>query len=271
MNNESHNLQAFITGASSGIGAAFAKRLAQDKYDLVLHGRRKEKLKKLALDLEKNYNISVKTITAEFSRTDELKKVENYIQSLSLDMLVNNAGYWTPGTFWERDPDSLEAMIRVHVIAPVRFTRAALPSMLKRHTGSIINVSSISAYFAIPTLENYSATKSHLITFTEALHVALMGTGVQVQVLVPGVVLTEFHSRLGVNPEENHSKKMLLPKEVVDISLQDLTRGKVVCIPSLKDKIVVPLVNALPRPIYYTLMHNRGERIEKFWRKYVKK
>lgn len=269
MNNESGHLQALITGATSGIGAAFAKRLALDGFDLVLHGRRQEKLKNLALDLEETHDISVGVITAELSRTDELREVEHYIQSLDLDMLINNAGYWTPGTFWERDPDSLEAMIHVHVIAPVRFTRAALPSMLQRHRGDIINVSSAGAYFAIPTVENYSATKSYLITFSEALHVALIGTGVHVQVLVPGFVETEFHSRLGVDPKEMRFKKML-PKEVVDISLKELRKGKVVCIPSLRDKTAVTLVNALPRSIYYKLMQSLGERTKKFWKDYVK-
>lgn len=270
MNELSSRQRAFITGATSGIGAAFAKHLAQDRFDLILHGRREEKLKKFALNLEKTYDVSTEVIIAELSRIDELKKVEHYIQGLDrLDMLINNAGYWIPGNFWERDPDALEAMIRVHVIAPVRFTRAALPGMLRRNKGDIINVSSVAAYFSTLTVENYCATKAYLITFSEALHVALMGTGVRVQVLVPGFTLTEFHSRLGVDPKKMRAKKML-PEEVVDISLKSLEKGKVVCIPSVKGRALVTLANALPRRIYYKVMRSQGEKVKRFWEKYAR-
>ncbi len=265
MNKSSDRPCALITGATSGIGAAFVNRLAQQGFDLILHGRRKAKLTERAKGLERTHHISVETIIAELSRAEEMKKVEERIQGLDrLDMLINNAGYWTPGAFWKQPPHTLEAMIMVHIIAPVRFIRAALPRMLERHQGDIINVSSMSAYFNMTTVENYGATKAYLLNFTESLHVALMGTGIRVQALAPGFTKTEFHSRLGADLTKSQERWMR-PEELVDISLKALEKGKVVCIPGVKRRLLVKLVCALPRPVYYKIMKVIGEKVKKRW------
>ncbi len=265
VNRSSGRPLAVVTGATSGIGAAFADRLAQKGFDLVLHGRREKELTERARNLEKTYRTSVGTIIAELSRAEELKRVEERIASLGrLDMLVNNAGYWTPGVFWETSPESLEAMIMVHVVAPARFIRAAIPRMMEQHKGDIINVSSLGAYFNMATVENYAATKSYLLSLTESLHVALMGTGIRVQALAPGFTATEFHSRLGANVTEAQ-KKWMRPEEVVEISLSALEEGRVVCIPGVKRRLLVRLASALPRPLYYRMMKTIGERVKKRW------
>jgi len=270
--NESYDRPcALVTGATSGIGAAFANQLAQEGFDLILHGRRQEKLIGHAKILEKTYPISVDIILAELSRIDQVKTVEERIKSLDrLDMLINNAGYWEPGFFWEHSPDSLEAMIMVHNVAPVRFIRAALPHMLERDKGDIINVSSLGAYFNIVTVENYSATKAYLISFTESLHVALMGTGIRVQALAPGFTVTEFHSRLGADLTKEQ-RTWLHPEEVVEESLRALGKGLVVCIPGLKRRIIVKLASMLPRFVYYRIMRVIGERGKKRWDEIEKK
>ena len=265
MKESSDHPRALITGATSGIGAAFADRLAQQGFDLILHGRREERLAARAKDLERTHHVSVQTIIAELSRAEELMKVEECIQSLDrLDMLINNAGYWTPGLFWDHPPDALEAMIMVHNTAPVRFIRAALPRMMEQHHGDIINVSSLGAYFNMVTLENYGATKAYLINFTESLHVALMGTGIRVQALTPGFTVTEFHSRLGAD-FTTEQKRWLRPEEVVDLSLQALEKGKVVYIPGVKRRLVVKTARALPRRVYYRMMNVIGEKVKKRW------
>jgi short-subunit dehydrogenase len=265
MNGSSDRPCALVTGATSGIGAAFANRLAQKGFDLILHGRRQKKLMERAKNLERTHNISVEIIIAELSRAEEMKKVEERIQSLDrLDMLINNAGYWTPGAFWEHSPDSLEAMIMVHVIAPVRFIRAALPRMLERHKGDIINVSSMGAYFNMVTVENYGATKAYVVSFTESLHVALMGTGIRVQALAPGFTVTEFHSRLGADFTKDQ-RRWMWPEEVVDISLRALEKGRVVCIPGVKRQLIVKFASALPRRVYYKVMKAIGEKVKKRW------
>jgi short-subunit dehydrogenase len=270
MNGSSDRPCALVTGATSGIGAAFANRLAQKGVDLILHGRRQEKLMERAENLERTHHISVEIIIAELSRAEEMKKVEERIQSLDrLDMLINNAGYWTPGAFWEHSPDSLEAMIMVHVIAPVRFIRAALPRMLERHKGDIINVSSMGAYFNMVTVENYGATKAYVVSFTESLHVALMGTGIRVQALAPGFTVTEFHSRLGADFTKDQ-RKWMRPEDVVDISLRALEKGRVVCIPGVKRRLIVKFASMLPRRVYYKVMKAIGEKIKKRWDEIIK-
>lgn len=262
---------ALVTGATSGIGAAFASRLAQNGFDLILHGRRQKELMDRAKNLERIYSTSVEIIIAELSRPDEIRKVEERINSLDrLDMLVNNAGYWEPGVFWEHSPDSLEAMIMVHNVAPVRFIRAALPRMLERDKGDIINVSSLGAYLNMVTLENYGATKAYLISFTESLHVALMGTGIRVQALTPGFTVTEFHSRLGADFTKEQ-RTWMQPEEVVDESLRALGKGPVVCIPGFKRRFIVKLVSMLPRSVYYKMMKTIGEKSKKRWDEIEKK
>jgi short-subunit dehydrogenase len=262
---------ALVTGATSGIGAAFASRLAQKGFDLILHGRRQKELMDRAKNLERIYSTSVEIIIAELSRPDEIRKVEERINSLDrLDMLVNNAGYWEPGVFWEHSPDSLEAMIMVHNVAPVRFIRAALPRMLERDKGDIINVSSLGAYLNMVTLENYGATKAYLISFTESLHVALMGTGIRVQALTPGFTVTEFHSRLGADFTKEQ-RTWMQPEEVVDESLRALGKGPVVCIPGFKRRFIVKLASMLPRSVYYRMMKIIGEKSKKRWDEIEKK
>lgn len=262
---------ALVTGATSGIGAAFASRLAQKGFDLILHGRRQKELMDRAKNLERIYSTSVEIIIAELSRPDEIRKVEERINSLDrLDMLVNNAGYWEPGVFWEHSPDSLEAMIMVHNVAPVRFIRAALPRMLERDKGDIINVSSLGAYLNMVTLENYGATKAYLISFTESLHVALMGTGIRVQALTPGFTVTEFHSRLGADFTKEQ-RTWMQPEEVVAGSLRSLGKGPVVCIPGFKRRFIVKLASMLPRSVYYRIMKIIGEKSKKRWDEIEKK
>jgi len=262
---------ALVTGATSGIGAAFASRLAQKGFDLILHGRRQKELMDRAKNLERIYSTSVEIIIAELSRPDEIRKVEERINSLDrLDTLVNNAGYWEPGVFWEHSPDSLEAMIMVHNVAPVRFIRAALPHMLERDKGDIINVSSLGAYFNMVTLENYGATKAYLISFTESLYVALMGTGIRVQALAPGFTVTEFHSRLGADFTKEQ-RTWMHPEEVVEESLRALGKGLVVCIPGLKRRFIVKLASMLPRFVYYKIMKIIGEKVKKRWDEIEKK
>ncbi len=257
---------ALITGATSGIGAAFASRLAQKGFNLFLHGRRQKELMERAKNLEKtSYHTTVEIIIAELSRTEEMKKVEERIKSLDrLDILINNAGYWEPGFLWERSPDSLEAMIMVHNVAPVRFIRAALPRMLQRDKGDIINVSSAGAYINMVTMENYGATKTYLISFTESLHVALMGTGIRVQALAPGFTVTEFHSRLGADFTKEQ-RRWMKPEEVVDESLRAMEKAQVMCIPGFRRRLIVKLASALPRPIYYKVMKFIGKKVKKRW------
>jgi len=240
---------ALITGASSGIGAAFARRLAFQGYDLILVARRRQRLARLADELHKQFGVNVEVLVVDLTDTGDVGRVERHIAELRpLDILVNNAGFGIPARFAETQVDRHLAMIQVHVLASVRFSRAALPGMLARGQGAIINVSSIGAFIPKAGDVTYCATKAYLVTFSEALQAELRGTGVRIQALCPGFTRTEFLD----NPEyEKDQIKTRIPKvlwmsteEVVERSLAALGQGRVACVPGFKNRLIVALARA---------------------------
>src|SRR6266545_2081479 len=233
---------ALVTGASSGIGAAFAERLAKDGYDLIIVARRRDQLESLAEQLQANHHVNIEVIVADLSKSGDLRAVEKRVaEDTSLELLVNNAGFGAYMPFVQLDPDTAEDLIKVQVIAVMRLTRAALPGMLARGHGSIINVSSRLAFSGpmgstqLPKRATYAGTKSFVITFTQLLQSELEGTGVQVQALSPGLVRTEFHERVGMDPNRFSPQMIMAAEDLVDASLAGLKSGEVICIPALED------------------------------------
>jgi len=237
--------RALITGASSGIGAAFARRLAADGHDVVLVARRQERLEALAAEIAQAHSVEAEALAADLSKPDDVARVEERIRALpALDVLVNNAGFGTVGFFADVDVQKHLDMIHVHVLAAVRFTHAALPGMKARKRGDVINVSSGAAYLAMPNAVTYCATKMYLVTFAQALAKELTGTGVRVQTLCPGFTYTEFHD----TPEfeqfsrDDVSKGLWMSAEdVVAESLDALDAGRVVHIPGRKNRLLIGL------------------------------
>ncbi|GIV59641.1 MAG: hypothetical protein KatS3mg043_0730 [Rhodothermaceae bacterium] len=210
---------ALITGASSGIGAGFARRLAERGYNLILVARRADRLAELAEELQTRHGIEAEGLPADLATDEGIRRVEARIVDCdTLDLLVNNAGFGTTGRFAEIDLAPQLAMIHVHVIAPVRLIRAALPGMMARGAGGIINVSSVSAFWPNAGSATYSATKAYLNAFSEALAHELRGTGVTVQALCPGFTRTEFH-----DTEDVHG---LRPQPDPGLPLADDPRGR---------------------------------------------
>ncbi len=178
------NNVALITGASSGLGAVFARHLAAKGYDLVLVARREERLAALAAELQQQYSISVEILVADLARPADVERVEGRIAGIEdLDVLVNNAGFGTTGRFAEVDLAKSVAMVEVHVVASMRFCRAALPGMIARRRGALINVSSVAAFAPLPGNANYAASKAYVLTFSKALHAELRESGIKVQAL----------------------------------------------------------------------------------------
>ena len=239
---------ALVTGASSGIGAAFARSLAAQRYNLILVARREERLRQLATDLAQRYPIEVEVLVADLSDPDQVARVEDRVAASRLDLLVNNAGFGVSGTFVKADFDRLLSMIQVHVLASVRLTRAALPGMIARGHGAIINVSSMAALMPKPLDVTYCATKAYLNVFSEALQGELQGTGVRVQALCPGFTVTEFHD----DPEYQRLKvRSRIPgtfwmsaDAVVAESFRALRRGPVICIPGVKNRLLAVVVRS---------------------------
>lgn len=247
--------RALVTGASAGIGAAFAERLARDGYDLVVVARRRDRLTQLAQRVHDCYGVAAEVLVADLARPADVLTVEERVaRDQELEMVVNNAGFGMAAPFSRADPDAIEAMIHVHVMALVRLTRAALPGMMARGHGSVINVSSTSAFDATPVPRQavYAATKAFVTTFTQGVHAEVKGTGVHVQALCPGWTRTEILERRGVTSRDLGipDAAFMMPDVLVDASLKGLELGEVVCVPSLHDAGLVDQIMALQRTAF---------------------
>lgn len=240
-----------MTGASSGIGEAFARRLASEGNDLTIVARRVELLERLATELCLDCGAAVEAEPADQSLEADISMVAQRTRDAQpLTMLVNNAGFSTAERFIEADLENQKRMICLHNLAALRLAHAALPGMIARGRGSIINLSSIASLIPAPYGAIYDATKAFLIPFSEGLGQELRGTGVQA--LCPGYTHTGFHAAIGV--DRNVPEPFwLTPEQVVDASLAALEKGTVVCIPGRKQRLFVSLMFSLQRSLSYRL------------------
>jgi short-subunit dehydrogenase len=246
---------AVITGATTGIGAAYARRLAKDGYNLVITGRRKEIIQKLTDDIVKQYGIKIDLVIAELSDDNDFQKLVDVIKTKEdIEFLINNAGYSGYDKYFdESDVADHEKMIKVHQIIPMRLISLVLPGMIKRHSGNIINVSSMAAFTPFSCCSVYCSTKAFLKTYTESLYFELKDKGIKVQALCPGWTQTDFGK--SHYSKEIYAKMIkqaaMSPERVVDYSLNCLKKNKVVSIPGFTNKMVVKLFPSLPRGMYY--------------------
>jgi short-subunit dehydrogenase len=260
----SSKARALVTGASSGIGAAFARRLARDGRGLILVARRLDRLEELATELRERHGHAVTVVAADLTQPSDVRKVEEQVASdAALDLLGNNAGCGSMGRCATLDPDREEEEVRLNVIALQRLTRAALPGMIGRKRGGIINVSSMAGLQAGPCNATYSATKAFVNSFTEALHEELRGSGVQMQALCPGFTRTEFQQQAGVNTSDLPSFAWMSAEAVVDASLAGLGRGDVVLVPGFGNRVLATVAGTAPRPLVRRLLGIAGNRITK--------
>src|SRR5512134_3595 len=240
---------AVVTGASSGIGSAYARRLAADGYDLILVARRKDRLEKLAEELKASHGLQAEVLAADLTEDADLRRVEHRIaRAADLEFLVNNAGFGTRGLFFQADVEGQDRMHRLHVLAAVRLSHAALPGMVARGKGSLVNVSSVAAFGQSPGNAGYCATKAWMNSFTEGLclDLAAIGSPVKVQALCPGYTLTEFHDVSGIGRDHVPAAWWSSAEDVVAASLRGLARGNLVVVPGLRYKFYVFLMKALP-------------------------
>lgn len=240
--------RALVTGASTGLGAVFATALAGQQYDLTIVARHRERLDALAERLRQSHGIAVEVMVADLTQAAALRTVEERVaEDQALELLVNNAGFGTTGPFASLDPDREEAEIRLNIMALMRLTRAALPGMIARNRGAIINVSSLAAFVPGPYDATYGATKAFVNSFTEALHEELRGTRVRVQALCPGFTHTEFQQRAGIDVSRLPAYAWMTPEAVVEASLAALRRGQLVCVPGLVNRLLSLLIGVAPR------------------------
>jgi short-subunit dehydrogenase len=253
-----HRGLACITGATSGIGEAFARRFASDGYNLVITGRRREKIQTLAKEISDKYGINVDVEIAELSDSTTLQTLANKLGEIkNLEILVNNAGFSVKEFFHGENFSIQEKMLKVHCLATMKLTHSVLSNMIANRRGAIINVSSLSAFSPFLTNAIYAATKRFVLMFSESLHLELKKTGVKVQALCPGITRTDFHERMGYDRKKVYKKKGLMKamsaEEVVDISLKCLKKDRVVCIPGFHNRFITVLLKILPRSLTYRM------------------
>lgn len=239
---------ALVTGATAGIGAAYAELLAKAGFDLVLVARDLPRLNTVANNLKKSYKIKVETIKADLTKPMQLANVEKRLANAAkpIEVLINNAGFGIKDSFLDSELKREQELLDVLVTAPMRLTHAVLPIMVKRNSGIVVNVSSIASWIAGGT---YSSAKSYLTVFSEYLNNELKGTKVKVSALCPGFTRTEFHQRGKMRMTGLPNFMWLDANKLVAKSWSDAQKNKAVSVPGFQYKTLAIIAQYAPRPL----------------------
>ncbi|MEH2083016.1 MAG: SDR family NAD(P)-dependent oxidoreductase [Nostoc sp.] len=224
---------AIVTGASSGIGAVYAERLAGRGHDLVLVARRRDRLESLAENLRTQYGCKAEVVSADLANEADLAKVGAIVENTAdLELIANCAGLGALGLVAKIDPATLDSMVKVNVLALTHLSVAAARRFAAAKHGTIINIGSIIALMPIPGAGGYSGSKAYVLNFTHSLQAELADSNVMVQVVLPGAVRSEF---FGNKPAPFSDQLFMTPETLVDTALTALDQGETVCFPTLHD------------------------------------
>jgi uncharacterized protein len=252
---------ALITGATAGIGAAFARLLAKQGYDLVIVARDEERLESTAAQLRNEHKVGVEVLPADLSGDSGREAVAAYVASNEVDLLVNNAGLSLNTPFLRSTAEKEELLLAVNVHAVMRLTLAALPGMVQRRRGAVINVSSVSGFGAAMPGSTYPASKAWVTNFSESIGLSVAKFGVRVMALCPGYVRTEFHQRAGIDMSKIPEWLWCDADDVVATAMRDLKRGRLVCVPGTTYKFVTFGMRHLPRGLMRRVSRDTRGRI----------
>ena len=249
---------ALITGATSGIGAAYAYALAEQGHDLIITGRRRDVIENVANKIEKQFQVKASVAIAELSEKKDLDQLLDMIKKIGpVDVLVNNAGFTTKGLYHQQDIIEQEKMVLVHAVAMMKLTHAVLPGMIERRSGTIINVSSIQAVTPMSLSTTYCSVKAFMKNFSMSLFCEVREHGIKVQCVLPGFTRSDLGRTIGVDMNTMGDRDMvhwMLPEEVVQISLRELHRkNKVICVPGFGNKALYMFSKVIPERLLYAL------------------
>ncbi|MFJ2739068.1 SDR family NAD(P)-dependent oxidoreductase [Streptomyces sp. NPDC087440] len=250
---------ALITGATAGIGSAFARRLASDGHNLVVVARNTERLQKQATELHDKHAVEVEVLTADLATDEGIAAVEARLADRThpVDLLVNNAGFGNKGEFLEVPMADELTMLKVHCEAVLRLTSAAVTGMKERGRGGVVNVASVAAFVPRGT---YGASKAWVVQFTQGAAKDLAGSGVRLMALCPGFVRTEFHERAGMGTDNIPSWMWLDADKLVAEALKDMARGKALSIPDPRYKALMGVVKVAPRGLLGGITSKTGRK-----------
>jgi short-subunit dehydrogenase len=254
---------ALVTGASSGIGRAFASQLAAAGTELVIVARRAERLDELAAEIAAGGAPKPEVLAADLSDREERAAVESRLADPGrpVDLLVNNAGFGTRGFFPELPADDEEMEVLLNALVPVVLARAALPGMLERGRGGIVNVSSMAALQPLPGWATYAATKAFLTSFSQSLHQEVRAHGISVLALMPGFTKTEFHDHASMSRSSIPGPFWMTADDVARSALVSLERGRAAHVPGWRNRSLALLSRAAPWSVSRRIVHAANRRI----------
>ncbi|MBR2027473.1 MAG: SDR family oxidoreductase [Oscillospiraceae bacterium] len=241
---------ALITGASGGFGAQFAKLFAKDGYNLVLTARSTDKLNAIKHTLEGEYGIDVTVVTKDLSHPDSADEIFAFTQQkgITVDVLVNNAGFGILGEFAATDMAKQQQLINLNILTLTKLCRLYLPQMTEQHKGHILNVASIAAFAPGPLMATYYASKAYVLSFSDALATELKGTGVTVTALCPGPVNTGFADAAGFKNNIMFSGKADgKAQQVSRYGYNAMNKGKTIALPDIMCRLGAFGVRLVPR------------------------
>ncbi|WP_111309652.1 SDR family NAD(P)-dependent oxidoreductase [Confluentibacter sediminis] len=255
---------ALITGAASGLGYELSLLLANDAYNVILVDIDSEKLHLVKSEIEKSFSCKVTVLVKDLSVPDVASQIVEEINGAPIDVLVNNAGFGLFGTFnnteWKRELE----MLYLHIITTTHLTKLLLEGMVERKSGKILNISSLAAFQPGPLMSIYYASKSYLLSFSEAIANELKGSGVTVTVLCPGPTKTAFQDVVSENAADNKiSFNMACPSEVARYGYNAMHKGKTVAIPGIINKFLATIHRFVSRGMAAKIVRNIQEKNRK--------